>query len=242
MSSIKNVYILASKMMSQRKHLDVVGNNVANVNTNGYKKMEMDFSSLVSKKNGTDVGVFVKQEPLRIDFSAGNLAQTQNPLDMALHGEGMFAVNVNGATEYTRNGHFLLDGEGNLITEQGHPVLDGNFAAINIPAGAKQVTVTKEGTIATENGPLVDIGVFNFTEDSDVINVGQGRYRSSETAIISETPHVLQGMLEDANVQAVEETVRLTELMRSYQNAAQLISRVEEVESRAVRDLSRIPN
>lgn len=242
MSSIKNVYILASKMMNQKQHLKAVSNNVANVNTTGYKKIEMDFSSLVSKKNGDQVAVFSSHKPLRIDFSAGNLSQTQNPLDIALNGDGMFAVDVNGNVEYTRNGHFLMDGEGNLITEQGHTVLDGNFAAINIPAGSKQVTFTKEGIIATENGPLVNIGVFNFTENSDVKNVGQGRYRSSEQAVLLENPHVLQGMLEDANVQAVEETVKLTELMRSYQSAAQLIGKVEEVEGRAIRDLARMPS
>jgi flagellar basal-body rod protein FlgF len=229
-------------MMNQRKHLSIISNNVANVNTHGYKKMEMDFSSLLSKKNGTEVAVFAQHKPLRIDLSSGNLSHTQNPLDMALQGDGMFAVNAGGDIEYTRNGHFLLDGEGNLITEQGYQVLDGNLAAITIPADATQLNVTREGTITTENGPLVDIGVFNFAEDAKIENVGQGRYRSDQAGILSENPQVLQGMLEDANVQAVEETVRLTELMRSYQSASNLVNRVEEVEERAIRDLSRVPS
>ena len=74
---------------------------MANVNTGGYKKLELDFGSLVTKQNGAKVATFAKQEPLRIDFSAGSLTQTQNPLDMALQGDGMFAVDVNGETHYT---------------------------------------------------------------------------------------------------------------------------------------------
>lgn len=242
MSSVKNVYILASKMLTQRKHLSVISNNVANVNTHGYKKEELDFASVMAKKNGAKVATFAKAQPLRLDFSAGSLEQTNNPLDMAVHGDGMFAISVNGETQYTRNGHFMMDAEGNLITANGHAVLDGNFAAITIPPDAKQVVLTQDGTLATENGPLVNLGIFEFAEGADIRNLGQGRYRTSDPAILKETPRVLQGMLEGANVQPVEETVRLTELMRSYQSASQLVSRIEDVEGRAIRDLSRMPS
>ncbi len=242
MSGVKDVYILASKMMNQNKNLEIISNNVANVNTAGYKKVKMDFASMVAKQNGVEVATFAQSAPLRVDFSAGSLSRTSNPLDIAISGEGMFAVSVNGETQYTRNGHFLMDREGNVINEQGNALLDRDFGPINIPIGTKQININTDGSISTEAGLLAEVGVFNIESSNSVENLGQGRYRIQGRGDLVEFPKVFQGMIEDANVQAVEETVKLTEIMRSYQESAQLVGRIEETAGRAIRDLSRMPN
>lgn len=243
MSGLNSLYILSSRMLNQRQELEVIANNVANANTSGFKKMEMDYRAQLARKDGAEVGNFSMKRPLAIDYAVGGITRTGAPLDIALLGEGFFAVEVApNQVEYTRNGSFQLDVEGNLITQEGYPVLDANNAAINIPVDGGQIRITQDGTIANENGVVNALGVFSFAQPERLVNTGGSRFKAAEAPVPVFTPKIMQGALEDSNVNSIQETVKMTELVRAYQSATRLIRSLEDVESQAIRDISRMPS
>lgn len=236
------VYIVSSHMIGQRSKLDMVADNVANANTTGYKKLGMSFSEIVSRKQTQEVASFTHHNGTHYDFSQGGLTRTDNDLDMSITGAGFFATERNGQTHYTRNGSFGLSPEGNLITGTGSPVLDTNGGPINIPADSTKITVTQDGTIANQNGPLANIGIFNINEPQKLIRTGSHGYiYNGAEPTLSTTASITQGFVENANINPIEETVNLTEINRSYTSSSKLVKSLEEIQQNVIRNLSRLP-
>ena len=233
--------------MSQQTQLGVIADNVANVNTTGFKRLMFDFQKIDGQTNGQHVADFATDLGVIIDYSAGPIENTDNPLDLAIIGDAFFSVDVNGQTQYTRNGHFLIGPNGSLVNGQGHQVLDDAGAPIVIPAGAEQVRVTKEGGIATEDGLIAVVGLTTFS-DADkrqMIRAGNGGYIA--TAALTPQPAsalvtVEPGKLETANVNSVEEIIKMQDLSRKYQSAYRSIKDMQDLEQRAIRSLSQMPS
>lgn len=242
---MQSVYIVTSKMLGQREQLNSIANNVANANTAGFKREEYDFSTLVARKEGQRVGAFSQDRGTYMDFSSGQYTTTGNPLDVAVLGEGFFAVERNGRVEYTRNGSFNLSADGTLVANDGSPVLDTNNGPVQIPAGSKQVVITPEGAITTEQGVVAQLGIFQFTpeENQQLLRAGNSGYIAPQGVepVAMETPRVQQGMVESSNVNPVEETVKMTDMLRSYQSAANLVNSMEDLQSRVIRQLPSMP-
>lgn len=232
------VYIMSSNMIGQRERLSTVADNVANVNTAGYKRQTLDFMEIVSRQQMTDVGSFSHHNGTTFEFAQGALQPTDNPLDVALLGEGFFAIQADGQVKYTRNGHFTVDPTGQLVNDLGQPVLDANNAPINIPADSTKISITPEGTIANQNGQIADLGIFNFADTTRLTRTGNSSYiAEGQPALVVEEPQISQGFLEGSNVNSVEETVKMTELARAYQSANKLVKSIEDLEQRAIRSL-----
>lgn len=231
-------YIMSSHMIGQRHRLDTVADNVANVNTVGYKRQTLDFQELVSRQQGQEVGSFANHNGTRLEFVQGGLSPTGNPLDVAIMGEGFLAVQVGNNVHYTRNGHMNIDAEGQLVNDLGEPVLDANNAPINIPQDSTELTITSDGTVNNQNGAIAALGVYSFDNPKMMQRTGNNGYIPiNQPAIPVETPRVSQGFLENSNVNAVQETVKMTDLARKYESAAQLINSMDELEQRAIRTL-----
>lgn len=232
------IYIMSSNMIGQRQRLDTVADNVANVNTVGYKRQTLDFMEVLSQQQQTEVGSFSHHNGTTFEFVQGALQPTNNPLDVALMGDGFFVVDNNGTPTYTRNGHFTVSGNGQLVNDYGQTVLDANNAPINIPADSTFITITPEGSITNQNGAIADLGVYRFEDTTRLTRVGNGGYISEDQqAQLAVDARISQGFLESSNVNSVEETVKMTELARAYQSAARLISSMEDLEQRAIRSL-----
>ncbi|MDD9912651.1 MAG: flagellar hook basal-body protein, partial [Alphaproteobacteria bacterium] len=188
-------------------------------------------------------GDYTKGIGVLVDFSAGTIESTDNPLDAAIQGDGFFTVDVNGQTQYTRNGHFALSSRGLLVNGSGQPVLDSAGGEIVIPLDAESVTITAEGAIATENGVVAELGIFKFNkEDQQVLNrSGNGGFFAPDTANperANEDVVVMQGRLEVSNVEGIQEVVKLQELNKSYQQAMRAIRQMEDLEERAIRNIA----
>ncbi len=238
------VYILNSSNIAQRKRLDMVADNVANANTAGFKQQQMSFQEVLGGRNvpSAQVGRFTQDTGLTYGFEQGSLNSTGNPFDLAINGDAFFPIDVNGNVHYTRNGHFTMNANGDLITETGNPVLDNNGAAINIPPNTK-FTVTGDGTVVTPDGPIGQVGMLQFANKNSLVRAGANTF----TVLNGEEPvpapigevSVLQGFLEDSNVNAIKESVNLTEVQRAYVSTAKLIKNIEDLEQRAIRQLAR---
>ncbi len=241
---MNEIHILASRMMVQQKQLGMIADNVANSDTDGFKKMGLSFQGLVSRKGGETVGAYTQDRGTHIQFEGGGLKITNNPLDMAIKGEGFFAVRRGGQIHYTRNGHFTLSADGTIITEKGDFLLDTGNTPIVIPEGSKEIIVTREGGVATEDGVIAELGLYSFTKD-DMANLkrtGSSSFMPTGDArpIATLNPAVTQGALEGSNVNGLLEVVTLQEMTRAYVGAQKMMKGIEDLENRAIRSLPRL--
>ena len=244
MSGMQSLYLLTSRMQSQMKKMEAASTNVANANTNGFKRQEVDFETIVGGRDNRAAGQFVQSRGFRNVYEQGTITQTGNPLDMAIVGNGFFSIQkAPGQITYTRDGQFNLTPEGVLVNQKGEPVLDEGGAEIQLPTDAK-LRVTDDGIITANGEEEAEIGVFEFPPEAGLIRIGGNQFRLEEGAppAAAENIRILGEAIEGSNVNPVMESVRLSEVNQSYQGAAQLKNRVGDVMDRAIRELPRQSN
>ncbi len=248
---MQEVHILTSRILSQQRKLGMVTDNMANLNTIGYKKLELQLKEVASDERGERIGnlnnsrdSFVGDRAITINFQSGALNETSSTYDVAILGEGFFGIDNNGRQEFTRNGHFLLDNTNTLVTAQGFPVQSNTGGPITIPTDAVEVNITREGIVSTtENGEIGQIGVFVFAPEdiNQLQRTGFGGFAAlpgvAPRTLAVDDVNVVQGSLENSNVNPALEMIQLQELSQAYQGAARLMNRVEELESQAIRNL-----
>jgi len=233
-----------SNQMVARRSMDVIANNIANMNTTGFKRESPVFGEFVI--NVDTEGEFGRRaEPLSFvrdnfathDMSAGGLSTTGNPLDVAIEGDGFFTVSTPEGDRYTRNGNFGRDDTGRLVTNTGHPVLDDGGSEIVFSAEETQISIARDGTISTEAGLKGKLGVVDFENPQTLRPVGDSLWEADEPPAATEGNKVVQAMLEKSNVQPVVEMVRMMAIMRSYQTSTELLNTGEDLSRRAVQKL-----
>jgi len=255
---IRSLWTAATGMKAQQLSIDTISNNLANVNTNGYKTQRMEFKDLlyatIKKTNLTDdvgapvnleVGHGVMPVATTRDFKNGSLMETQNSLDFAIDGEGFFSVSLpNGEIRYTRDGSFKLSVDGDeatLVTSEGYYVLSEDDDVIVIESGLKDITVDNLGyiTATDEDGEIVEIGrlkLVNFINPAGLLSEGQNLYSATVASgeeILLEADNmkskVIQGYLEASNVQVVEEMVKMITAQRAYEINSKSIQTADEM-------------
>ena len=238
---IRSLWTGATGMQAQQLRLDVIANNLANVNTSGFKKSRVDFEDLVYQKLrlagamnaegnqvpvGMEIGLGVRPVAVNKIFTQGDYQQTDNELDLAIEGSGFFKVLVNGEELYTRAGHFKVDRDGYVVTPDGAR-LQPEFA---VPQGTVRIEVTPDGLMSAldANGnPLaqVQILLYDFPNPAGLYAIGRNFFRASDAAgdVIEGTPGregfgtIAQGYLEMSNVEVVEEMVQMIVTQRAYE-------------------------
>ncbi|WP_207476456.1 flagellar basal-body rod protein FlgF [Arenibaculum pallidiluteum] len=240
------LYIALSRQNALRRQLDVTAHNVANMNTTGYKNQRMLFVEYIAKPQG--VGVQPRDQRMSMvedlavlrDLSAGPIAQTGNPFDLALDGDGYLVVETTSGPRYTRTGQMHLDGGRRIVNANGLPLLGEGNQPIELPADAGAVTIRGDGTIETANGGIAGrLQVVRFERPQFMSELGGGLYASDEPAQPAEDTRVLQGALEQSNVQAVAEMTQMTEILRQYQSTQRLIETEHERQRSAIQRLAR---
>ena len=239
---MQELAVMASRVLTAQRQFTSVADNIANVNTQGYRKLDMDFKEIISQpRPGASTASYVEDRAIHVSTQQGGLLATSNPLDAAINGDGFFSIDVEGTTQYTRRGQFVLNNEGTLTTPEGYPVLDNAGAQIQIPAGFQDITISSDGTLSTEQGQLAQLGVFTFSPEDlkKLERAGNTAFvpMLGATAQVMETPVVRQGFLENSNVNAVEEMVNLQTVTRAYENSVKLMKGLEDLESAAIRQL-----
>lgn len=254
---IRALWTAASGMLSQQLNVDVIANNLSNVNTAGFKKSRVEFQELMYETirppgreaareaeipSGVEVGHGVRAAATQRLHSQGNLQQTNNPLDLAIEGEGFFRLEMpDGTYTYTRDGGFKLSSERELVNSQGYKLsVEGGG---QIPDNALEIGIAPDGTITAlvpgvqapkEVGRVV---LVRFVNPAGLESLGQNLYRetvSSGEAITgkgteSGVGRVMQGYLEMSNVQVVEEMVNLIVAQRAYEINSKAIQTSDEM-------------
>jgi flagellar basal-body rod protein FlgF len=170
------------------------------------------------------------------DLSEGPMTATGNNLDFAIHGSGYFAVDTPQGERYTRVGRFQLDAQDQLVTSQGHAVLDTGGAPIFAPAEDGEIVVARDGTISVNGEPLGRIAVVQFEDEQAMRKLAGGLYTGDDPQPALDA-EIVQGMVEDSNVEPVLELTRMITVLRSYQSAQRMMETEHERQRRAISTL-----
>lgn len=226
-------YIMLSRLGAQLRTTQVLANNVANADTPGFRAERAVFAEHLQPRAGDappgDRGAAYSIDRVTWrDTAPGSLSTTGNTFDLALQGDGFFAVETPRGERYTRAGRFVLAGDGRLSDADGNAVLDARGTPVVLGPSDTRVEVLGDGSIRSENGPIGQLRVVRFPDPQKLKAEGARLYASDEPGTPAERPGVVQGAVEGSNVQPVTEITTLTAQMREFQFASQFVEREGE--------------
>jgi len=218
------LYVTLARLTSLQRQMDVVANNIANTSTAGFKREGTVFAEVVEPLAEEGGSLSMSSDAATYtDLGAGVMAETGDPLTVAVLGDGMLAVDRGGETLYTRDGRFALSPDGELVLlATGEPVLDAGGAPIQVPPDAAQIAIAKDGTVSADGLLLGRIGLYAVATDG-LERVGSGLFRAAEAPLPAEQPRFAQGFIEQSNVNPVIELVRMIEIQRAYERGHALL-------------------
>ena len=239
------LFVGLSHQMVLRREMDIIANNIANLDTNGFK-----VESLIQKTEpgapamtlgGPRPVKFVATDGVARDFGQGALVATGAPLDMAIEGKAFFQVQGSDGPRFTRDGRFTTDAAGRLVTQGGLTVMDESGGEIVIDGEKGQVTVGRDGTLSQGAERVGKVGLFAFENLGALSKAGDNLFRNVSN--LAPTPdaeaRLRQGMLEGSNVKPVLEITRMVEVSRAYEKTAKLMDSEAELSRRAIERLGR---
>ncbi len=249
------LWISKTGVDAQQKRMAVISNNLANVNTNGFKRGRAVFEELLYQNlrqvggqtseatqspTGLALGTGVRTVATEKIHTQGNVISTENRLDMAIQGKGFFQVLMpDGTTAYTRNGTFQLDSQGQVVTSSGYSL----EPSLTVPSDTVSLTISPDGVVealvsgSTSPTAIGTLQLSDFVNPAGLEALGENLYRES---VASGTPQtaaptssgmggVLQGFLESSNVNVVEELVNMIEAQRAYEMNSKAISTTDDM-------------
>lgn len=250
---IRALWTSASSLAAGQLAIDAISNNVANVNTTGYKKGVTQFQDLFYQRantlgnfvsqnldTGISIGTGTKTAALQKVFEQGKLEQTGSMLDLAIDGEGFFKVMLSdGTAGYTRDGSFVIDANGELMTSQGYRL----SPALKIPRGAKELHVGQTGIVTSldaetgEKKEIGSIGLFKVENPNGMLALGENIFIPSESSgsITQGAPGsdglgaLYQGLLEGSNIELADEMTQLVIAQRAYQVNSRALRTADEM-------------
>ncbi len=235
-----------SRQIALGHQMTSVANNMANIGTSGYKAETLRFEEFlmpvaeVDGATGEEAGLHYVLDPQVIrHFETGSLRATGNPLDVALNGEGWFVVQTDAGDRYTRDGHFTLDPQGNVVNSAGQMIL-GEAGPFALAPGETDFTVAADGTVSTSAGEKGRLRVVAFENQALLEKEGQNFMTTDEPPIAAEDYTVAQGYLEDSNVQPVREIAEMIDVMRAYVSTSRQLEKLADLKDQAIEQLSRI--
>lgn len=255
---IRSLWTAASGMQAQQLNMDVVANNLANVNTVGFKKSRADFQDLMyqnikttgapststTQMVGIQIGLGTKAAAVTKLFTAGNFSQTGNELDIAIEGDGFYQIQLpDGTTGYSRAGAFKKDNQGRMVNSDGYPLVP----SITIPNNATKVNIGNDGTVSvlqagtTAATTVGNIQLAMFSNPSGLSSMGHNLYQPTDSsgAATTGTPgqngigSTAQGILEMSNVSVMEEMVNMIVCQRAYEVNSKAIQASDEMLQKA---------
>lgn len=240
------MYSALSGNIMAMKRLDVISNNLANANTPGFKKDRMSFESMLNGPtnppavpNGSTADPLLQKNTVYVDYSPGPVAQTGNPLDLAIDGDGFFVVNTPNGPAYTRQGNFRMSADGTLVTADGFPLM-GQGGPIRIQGS--RVEIDGQGVVNVDGAPAGTITVVDFPKPYNLTK-GEGALFTPANPQVTPQPTtsaVRQGHLEGSNVETIGEMVRMIETSRYFEACSKVVQGYDAMASKATTDLGRL--
>jgi flagellar basal-body rod protein FlgF len=189
----------------------MMANNLANLSTNGFKGQEMLFTEYLGKGSDGKQASYVQDLGTARDTREGPITQTGNSLDVAIEGAGYLVVDTPLGPRYTRDGHFQLDAQGQIVTPQGYPVQSDGNTPITVPDNTREITIGKDGSVVTAGGGSVGkLQLVTFADDQALLPAGNNFFSTDQTPQPAPAnTRIVQGSLEGSNVEPVLEITQL---------------------------------
>jgi flagellar basal-body rod protein FlgF len=222
------IYTTLTRQSGLMREMQVVANNIANAATTGFRQEGLVFSEHVKRVDGGPSLSMATAGARHISMLQGALTQTGGPLDLAIEGEGFFLIETPEGQRLTRSGHFSPSAEGQLVTANGHQVLDEGGAPIFIPPDSSDLSVASDGTISAEGVPLGRIGLVQPVDPIAMIREGGVLFESPAGVEPAENGRLVQGFLESSNVDPIGQITRMIEVQRAYELGQNLLDREDE--------------
>ncbi len=241
------ILVTLSRQITLQRKMEVIANNMANMNTAGFKSDELKFEEYMTPVasvegfQATDKQVkFVVDPQMVRNLSEGTHRQTGRELDVALGGEGWMVVKTPRGDRFTRNGQLKLSGEGTLVTSEGYPV-QGNGGDITFEPGESAIVIGKDGTIATSQGTKDKLLIVEFDNPQLMKKQGDSLYSSEEAPGENQNTTVTQGSYETSNVQSMRQMTKMIETVRAYTSVSKMLEVSDEIRGKAIQQLGTPP-
>lgn len=249
----RGFYNLTSGMLSQTRRLDVVGNNMTNLTTAGYKQetyTDTTFQEVMlsrtgnsDKRNTADIGqgsYMLVPDQLYVNYDQGLLEETGLTLDFAISGDGYFAVETAEGVQYTRNGNFSIDEEGYLYLPQHGRALDVNGQPIQLNSDAIEADEAGRIYPVGSDTPYGQIGVFTFADQEQLVKAESGLFDANGQQAAASNSTVVWKSLENSNVDMLQEMSRMMTAQRALQSAASVLQIYDGVLTKATSEIGRL--
>ncbi|MDO8875489.1 MAG: flagellar basal-body rod protein FlgF [Pseudolabrys sp.] len=246
-----------SRQVALRRELDVVANNIANINTAGFKANGAVFEEFIGKTarqgdlSHRDAKVsFVRDRATWTDMTQGAMERTGNPLDVAISGNGFIAIQTPNGERFTRNGAFQVNNAGQLVTSEGFQVM-GEAGPIVMQPKDRDITISADGTISVREGANATtesqrgkLRLASFDNPGLLRKDGSSAFAAPDgvTPLPDTTSRFVQGSIEKSNVRSVVEMTRMIEVTRTYTSVATMLSQQSDMHRSAIEKLAEVPN
>jgi flagellar basal-body rod protein FlgF len=247
---VENTFLVGlSQQMATNRAMEVIANNLANLSTPAFKREATEFQQYAvpvpateAEGGGTVKVSFVLDRGVTRDLSDGRLDQTGGMLDLAITGPGYFVVQTPNGDRYTRNGHFKLDDQGRVVTDDGYQV-QSDGGAITVQPQDGDLHVAGDGTLSNNLQLVGKLRVVGFADERALKKTGSSLYDAgAQSAQAAPTAQVRQGFVERSNVEPVIEIAHMIDVLRAYQASADLTKSGEDLLKQAIEKLGAVPS
>ena len=240
------LYVGLSNQMVLKRQMDIIANNIANADTNGFK-----FENLITKTvpgapafttGGPRPVKFVGADGVARDFGQGGLRRTDSTFDLGIEGQGFFKVTTKNGDRFTRDGHFRTDNNGVITTQAGDPVADDGGGQITIDQSKPgAITISPDGIVSQGSERVGKIGVYKFDSLSALEKTGDNQFQNAanQQPTASTDAKVRQGMLESSNVNPIVQITKMIEVNRAYESVSQMMSAESDLSRNSVARLGK---
>jgi flagellar basal-body rod protein FlgF len=220
-------YTTLNRQSGLMREMAVVANNIANASTIGFRREGVVFSEFVAAMDSDPSLSMAHASGRHVDLGQATVSQTGGALDFAIQGAGFFLIGTPEGERLTRAGSFSTSAEGELVTPDGNPLLDAGGAPVFLPPDAKAVTLASDGTLSASGQPIAQIGLWQPT-DPMALRHQSGTLFAADALEPVENGLIMQGMLEDSNVEPVSEITRMIEVQRAYELGQKFLDAEDE--------------
>lgn len=210
-------YTTLTRQSGLMREMQAVANNIANLSTTGFRREGVIFSEHIVRLQDAPSLSMAKASGRNIDLGQAGLSQTGGAFDFAIQGDGFFLIQTPQGERLTRAGSFTPSAEGELVTNEGYRLLDQGGAPVFVPPDAGQVSLAQDGTLSADGAPLARIGLWQPTDPKGLIHEGGTKFSATGGVQPVEGGTILQGQLEDSNVEPVSEIARMIAVQRAYE-------------------------
>lgn len=210
-------YTTLTRQTGLMREMSVIANNIANANTTGYRQEGVVFSEVVQNVQDAPSLSMATARARATSLQPGTITETGGPLDMAIEGQGFFLIQTPDGQRLSRAGHFMPNAAGDLVTPDGHAVLDAGGAPLFVPSGTGGISIASDGTMSADGQLLGQIGLVQPSAGTQIVRDDGVHFRADGPVEPSLEARVRQGFLEGSNVDPMTQIARMIEVQRAYE-------------------------